>query len=175
MITTTARTANKITMLKKNQKIHNANKGDLKNKRKLRKKREQNETKIEIEINQNQINNTNYDVQSYNDNEVTNRKIINDKKAFNENQDNDEEKEKKDDSGEETDSKLPDLDQHFKDQGSDSDSDSDRDNNNDGEQKQRNQDHMKVNSGFLNGTKGIFNDKNNNQKKTRKMGKTLLD
>ena len=61
-------------MLKKNQKIHNVNKGNLKNKRKQRKKRKQNETKIEIEIIKNQINNTNYDIQSYNDNEITNRK-----------------------------------------------------------------------------------------------------
>ena len=35
---------------------------------------------------------------------------------------------------------------------------------------------MKINSGFLNGTKGIFNDKkNNNNRKKRKMGKILLD
>ena len=60
-------------------------------------------------------------------------------------------------------STVPPLDPHFKDQGSDSESD-------------RQVDPMKFNSGFLNGTKGIFKDKknNDNQKKTRKMGKSFF-
>ena len=162
MITTTARTANKITIFKKNQKIHNVNKGNLKNKRKQRQKRKQNETKIEIKINENQINNTNYDVQSYNDNEASNRKIINNENASDEHQDDDEENEMKDDNGEVTDSNCPDLELHFKDQGSDSKSDRDGDNNNDAEQKQRNQvDPMKVDFGFMKGMKGIFKEKKN--------------
>ena len=95
-------------MFRKNQQIHNDNKGTLGNNRKQRKKRKQNETKIEIEIIKNQINNTNYDVQSYNDNEASNRKRINDEKAFDKHHD-EEDKERDDDSGEETDSELPDL------------------------------------------------------------------
>ena len=108
----------------------------------------------------NQLNNTDYDVQSYNVNEASNRKRINDEKAFEKHQDNDEEKEKEDDSGEETDGELPDLKLHFKDQASNSENDSDNDN--DAEQKQRKQDPIKINCGFLNGTKGIFKDKKNN-------------
>ena len=55
-------------MLKRNQKIHNFNKGTLENNRKQRKKRKQNETKIEIEIKENQINDINNGIQSYNNN-----------------------------------------------------------------------------------------------------------
>ena len=168
-------------MFKRGQKDHNVIKGSLENKRKQRKKRKQNETKIEIEINENQINNTNYDVQSCNDDEASNSKRINDEEDFDQNHDNGEEKEREDDNGEETDSELPDLCNRIDADGaSDSDSDSDRDSNNDNdeEQKQRNQvDPMKVKFGFLNGTKGIYEDKNNNdnRKKTRKMGKSLFD
>ena len=161
-------------MFKKGQQDHSVIKGSLGNKRKQRKKRKQNETKIEIEISKNQINNTNYDVQAYNDNEAPNRKRINDEKAFDE-QHYEEEKEMDDDSGEETDNDVPDLINRLddpEDQNCASDSEGDSDNDNDAEQKQKNQDPMKINSGFLNGTKGIFKDKkNNNQKKTRKMGK----
>ena len=74
-------------MFKRDQKVHYFIKGTLKNKRKQKKNRKQNDTKIEIEINENQINNTNYDVQSYNDDEAANSKRINDKKGFDENQD----------------------------------------------------------------------------------------
>ena len=154
------------------QKDNNFIKGTLGNKKNQSNNRKQNETKIEIELNENQINNTNYDVQSCNDDETSNSKRINDEEDFDQNHDNGEEKEREDDNGEETDSELPDLEPHFKDQASDSEGDSDIDN--DEEQKQRNQDPMKINSGFLNGTKGIFKDKkNNNRKKTRKMGKIL--
>ena len=95
-------------MLRRHQKIHTVNKGTLGNNRKQRKKRKQNETKIEIEIIKNQINNTNYDIQSYNDNEASKRKRINDEQAFDE-QNDEEDKERDDDSGEETDSNVPDL------------------------------------------------------------------
>ena len=55
---------------------------------------------------------------------------------------------------------------------SDSDNDRDRENNNDGEQKKKHPaDPMKINTGFLDGKKGIFDNKNNDQNKTRKMGK----
>ena len=166
-------------MLKKIQQIHNVNKGNSKNTRKQRKKRKQDETKIEIEIKENQINNSNYDVQPYNDNEITNRKRINDKNAFNEYQHDNEKKEKEDDSEEETDSKMPVLCIRVDADASNSDSNNDRDreNDNDGEQKQRNQvDPMKINSGFLN--KSSYKNKDikykNNKKKKRKKGRSRV-
>ena len=62
------KTANKITMFKRDQKAHYFIKGTLQNKKKQKKNRKHNDTKIEIEIeieieiNENQINNTSYDV-----------------------------------------------------------------------------------------------------------------
>ena len=162
-------------MLKRNQKIHTVNKGTLGNNRKQRKKRKQNETKIEIEISKNQINNINNDIQSYNDNEITNRKRINE--AFDEQ--HDEEEQMEDDSGEETDSNVPDLINRLddpEDQNRASDSESDSEIDNDEEQKQRNQgDPMEVKVGYMKGMDGIFKEKNNSHNKTRKMGKTLYD
>ena len=48
----------------------------------------QKESKIEIELNDNQINNTNYNVQSYNDNKASSSSRINDGKDVDENKDN---------------------------------------------------------------------------------------
>ena len=66
-------------MFKIGQKYQHFIKGLLENKRN---KRKQNETKIEIELNENQINNTNYDVQSCNDDETSNSKRIDNEKDF---------------------------------------------------------------------------------------------
>ena len=154
-------------MFRQNQQTHNDNKGNSKQKRKQRRKRREEETKIGIEIKDNQINNINYNKQSYNDNEITNRERFNDEQAFDKHT-NELDKEKDDDSGEETDIEMPTLDPHFKDQASDSESDSESDN---GEQKPV--DHMKIKSGFLN--KSSYKNKdikyNNNKKKKRKKGK----
>ena len=85
-----------------------------------------------------------------------------------------------DDSGEETDSNVPDLINRLddpEDQNRASDSESDSEIDNDEEQKQRNQvDPMKVKVGYMEGMDGIFKEKNNNnQKKTRKMDKVSHD
>ena len=54
----------------------------MENKKNQNNHRKQNESKIEIELNENQINNTNYDVQSCNDEEAPSSKRINDDKDF---------------------------------------------------------------------------------------------
>ena len=69
-------------MLKRDEKDHNFIKGTLENKRKQRDNRKQNYTKIEIELNKHQINNTNYDVQSCNNDEASNSKGVNNEKVL---------------------------------------------------------------------------------------------
>ena len=136
------------------QKDNNFIKGTLGNKKNQSNNRKQNETKIEIELNENQINNTNYDVQSCNDDEASNSKRINDEKDFDKNHEYDDDEEKQDVKGEATDSDVPDLinrldDPEDQNRAYDSDRDSDSDNDDD-------VDSMKHNSGFLNGMEGIF-------------------
>ena len=68
-----------------------------------------NESKIEIELNENQINYTNYDVQSCNYNVASSSNRINDDKDFYENKDDDEDKERKDAKGKAAGSNCLDL------------------------------------------------------------------
>ena len=173
-------------MFKMGQKYQHFIKGSLENKRKKRNKRKQNETKIEIELNENQINNTNYDVQSCNDDETPSSKRINDEKDFDENKNDDDDKERQDSKVEAADNDVSDLINRLdnpEDQNRASDSDSDSDS--DDENKQRNRVEpkdvpviapMKYNYGFFSGINGIF-DKNDNTnrspKKIRKTGKSL--
>ena len=128
-------------MLKRGQEDHNFIKGTSENKRNQRNNRKQNETKIEIELNEHQINNTNYDVQSCNNDEASNSKGINNEKDFDENTNKDEDKERVDANREATDSNCPDLYNRIddidspSDSNSDSDSDSDSDIDNDNDEK----------------------------------------
>ena len=102
-------TANNTAMFKIGQKDHNFIKGTLENKKNQSNNRKQNGTKIEIELNENQINNTNYDLQSCYDDETSNSKRINDEKDFDENKDNDDDKERQDAKGKVKDNNVPDL------------------------------------------------------------------
>ena len=105
MILSTATKANKTMTFRRGKKKNNIIKGTLENKNdhsnlskhndkqeEIRKIKSnvmyQKESKIEIELNDNQINNTNYNVQSYNDNKASSSSRINDGKDVDENKDN---------------------------------------------------------------------------------------
>ena len=102
-------TANNIRMFKMGQKDNNFIKGTLGKKKDQSNNRKQTETKIEIELNENQINNTNYDVQSCNDDGALNSKRINEEKDFDKNHTDDDDKKRQDAKEEATDSDVQDL------------------------------------------------------------------
>ena len=106
MIQRTMTKANNIMMFKRGQKDNKIIQGTLENKKNQSNLRKQNESKIEIELNENQINNTNYDVQSCNDKEAPSGKRINDDIDFDENTDDDDDKERQDAKGEAEDSNV---------------------------------------------------------------------
>ena len=68
----------------------------------------------------------------------------------------DEKKVWEDDSEEEIDSEMPDLEPQFKDQDSDSDSDRNKENNEKEEKKKHLADPVKINTSFLNGKEGYI-------------------
>ena len=127
-------------------------------------------SQIEIELNENQINNTSYDVQSFNDNETSSSNSTNgDAKstAF-----NDKDRDKKNDKGEAEDRDedgaiIPELIGRM---AEDAESDSDSDNDSDDENKKGREDNnqtiketLKITPGFLSKANGIF--ENSHRKK----------